>query len=197
VNLHLPHARPEASPATTGRHRLFFALRPDAEAAAEIARLTAALRTRHGIAAAPIPRERLHVSLNFVGAYPEPPPPADVDRACAFASAVTMRPFVVSLNRVASWKGGAVSRPLVLTGDDGVIGIDLLRGAIHAALAGGGLAPGHVPDRWAHLTLVWGQHQIEERLRSPVRWTVREFVLLDSPFGEGRHELLGRWILAD
>jgi 2'-5' RNA ligase len=29
----------------------------------------------------------------------------------------------------------------------------------------------------------------------PLRWWVREFLLIDSVHGEGRHEVLGRWTL--
>lgn len=180
---------------TSERHRLFFAIQPDEAAADRIAHLIEQLRRRHGLMGRPMARDRLHISLNFVGAYPQAPPETDIARARRCAAAVAMAPFVVALNRAESWKARAQARPLVLTGDEGVIGIDLLRGAIHQALAGGGLVTPRAADRVAHLTLLWGRHEIAEPLAEPLSWTVRDVVLLNSPFGEGRHEVLGRWPL--
>src|SRR5205807_1534563 len=122
----------------------------DVETAARIARLTHAIRQQHAIAAPAVAAERLHVSLSFVGAYPQAPPEADVAHARRCAAAVAMAPFVVALNRAESWKARTQAWPLVLSGDEGVIGIDLLRDALHHALAAGGLAAAQEPDRVAH-----------------------------------------------
>jgi 2'-5' RNA ligase len=83
----------------------------------------------------------------------------------------------------------------VLVGDDGVIGVINLYAAIHAALVQSGLA--HGPERaiTPHLTLLRDRMETPEETVDPVRWTVRDFALLRSQAGEGRHHILGRWKL--
>jgi 2'-5' RNA ligase len=106
---------------------------------------------------------------------------------------VSARPFVVSLDQVQSWNGDP--RPLVLIGDDGVIGVINLHAAIHAALAQAGLA--HGPERpiTPHLTLLRDRLEPPGEAIDPVLWTARDFALVHSRAGEGRHHVLGRWAL--
>ena len=142
-----------------------------------------------------MPASRLHMSLNFVGTFRGPPTRSVMEKAASLAAKVAMRPFTVTLNHVESWK--ANPHPLVLLGDDGVIGVQLLHGAIHKALVAGTMAPRREPEIWPHVSLLWAKAQPPRELVDPISWTVREFVLLDSPYGEGRHEVLGRWPLID
>jgi 2'-5' RNA ligase len=174
-------------------HKLFFALQPDAEASERIWRLADELRRRHGLIGRPIPRERLHLSLIFAGGFRGPPPSAVVEKARAAADKVSATAFAISLNRAESWKGDP--HPLVLTGEEGVIGVQILHAAIHRPLARAGMAPRREPEHWPHITLLRDQGQVPKTFVEPVTWTIREFVLLDSVQGEGRHELLGRWPL--
>ena len=47
-----------------------------------------------------------------------------------------------------------------------------------------------------HITLSYDKHEVEEEaLIAPIKWTVREFVLIKSFIGKGRYEVLGRWPL--
>jgi 2'-5' RNA ligase len=174
-------------------HRLYFALRPDAGAAARIAPLRDGLVRRFGASAKAVEARRWHVSLTFVAAGPDAPPPALVARAAALAGQVAMPPFAVAFDRVVSWKGRQGHRPLVLTGENGVIGVEMLGQRIQRALATGGLAPPHERAFVPHLTLLWGDHDLAGRPIEPVRWTVREFALLHTaPAGQ---QVLGRWPL--
>ncbi len=173
------------------KHRLFFTLYPDPETAARLSGLIDRLRRRHGLTGPRVAQSRLHISLNFLG---EDPSAAIVDRTSEAVSMLVMRPFVVSLDHVMSFKGGEL-RPLVLTSDDGVIGVMNLHTAIYAALADAGLAPLREPIRTPHLTLLRDRRAPPEEFIDPVSWWVREFVLVDSPYGEGRHDVLGRWPL--
>jgi RNA 2',3'-cyclic 3'-phosphodiesterase len=175
-------------------HNLFFALRPDAEAAAHIARLTARLRDEHGLTGRAVDADRLHISLNSLGAHPELPEQL-VAKVIAAVATVAMPPFLVALNRVATWKGGVDRRPLVLWGDEGVIGVETLHAKIHAALVAEGLARRRARPMMPHLTVLRDAIEMPEEVIAPVRWTVREFVLVDSLRGEGRHVVLGRWPL--
>jgi len=140
-----------------------------------------------------MPAPRLHMSLNFVGTFRGPPTRAVMEKAASLADKVSAAPFRLTLNQVESWKNDP--HPLVLLGDEGVIGVELLHTAIHKALAAGTMAPRREPQIWPHVSLLWDKAQVPKEFVEPISWMAREFVLLDSPFGEGRHEMLGRWPL--
>lgn len=166
-------------------HRLFFAVQPDGDTARRIAAFAAALRRDHHLGGAVRPPELLHVTLALVGRTPEPPDPDAVDVAMKAGAGVTARPFVVALNRVQTWT------PVVLVGDEGVIGLELLHAELARAL---GQAPD--PGFTAHMSLIWNAGPLADHAVPPVRWTVREFVLIHSIRGESRHDVLGRWPLS-
>ena len=172
---------------------MFFALQPDAQAAERIVGLAGELRRRHGLRGRATPASRLHLSLNFIGAFRGPPTRAVMEKAAALAGKVSSPAFAVTLNHVESWKGDP--HPLVLLGDEGVIGAELLHRAIHKALVSGTMAPRREPAFWPHVSLLWDKAEARREFVEPVSWMAREFVLLDSPYGEGRHEVLGRWPL--
>ncbi len=163
-------------------HRLFFAVRPSRQAAARAWRLATELQRDYG--GRVIPPERLHVTLALVSRTPGPPDSSAVDHAGRAAATVALRPFTVALNRLQKWT------PIVLVGDEGVIGLELL----HAALA---RALGRDPDAGfvAHMSLVWNSDPIAERTVEPFRWSVGEFLLIHSVRGDSRHDVLGRWPL--
>ena len=78
-------------------------------------------------------------------------------------------------------------------GDAGFAG---LRRAIATAMVGAGLRANPSIGLTPHVTLAYKGLPISEMLLDePVRWTVREFVLVRSLYGRGRHDHLGRWKL--
>lgn len=174
------------------RHKLFFALYPDAAAAEQAVRIAARIRRRDGLRGQPTPEQRLHISLNGLGAHC-----ARHDQVIAWASEAVSRvrapPFRLALNQVVSWKGAP--RPLVLLGDEGVIGVYALHAAIHRALAEAGLAGPREPSFTPHLTLLRDHLETAVEFVPPVVWTVRDFHLVDSLHGEGRHLYAGTWRL--
>jgi 2'-5' RNA ligase len=137
--------------------------------------------------------DRLHISLKGMGTCAEPAA-HDARRALGAMSAVRRPPFRVAFNRAAAF-GRGDGRVLVLRGDEGVLGVDLLRAEIHAALAGIGLAAPRAGPFEAHLTLVRGWDATPETFIAPITWTVREFVLIHSYVGETRYEIAGRFPL--
>ena len=175
-------------------HNLFFAVRPDAPTAEDITDLTDWQRRRHGLSGRPTTRGRQHISLNYLGCAFDPPRRL-IARAEEVASTVAMRPFVVALDRVVSFQNNAGLRPRVLVGEDGVIGVHALHSVIHQGLADAFVVRRAVPALNPHLTLLRDRLTAPEDPITPVRWWVREFVLIDSLYGESRHELLGRWPL--
>ncbi|HZZ33878.1 MAG TPA: hypothetical protein VFE10_17980 [Phenylobacterium sp.] len=151
------------------------------------------LRQRHGLKGRPAPAARLHLALNFVGTFRGPPTRAVMEKAASLADRVSGAPFRVTLNRAESLEGDP--HPLALLGDEGVIGVELLQGAIHKALVGGAMAPRRPPEFLPHVSLLWDKAEAPRQIVEPVSWMARDFVMLDSPQGEGRQEILGRWPL--
>jgi 2'-5' RNA ligase len=125
---------------------------------------------------------RLHVSLAGV------PSPDLIPTASAAAGAVRARPFKVAFNRLGTWGRGDGVRPIVLWGDEGVIGIERLHAVLEAALR---RAPPHAIC--PHMTLARDAAALPERIVGPITWWARDFVLVRS--GGGRTEVLGRWPL--
>lgn len=173
------------------RHRIFFALRPDPAATQDAHRLA---HTRRGLGGWLMPPDRLHVSLNHVASAAEVPRDC-VARALEAASAVAARPFLVAFNRLATWGGKPGDRAVVLWGDDGVTGAFGLHAALHEALAAAGVVRPLAAPFEPHLTLLRKERDRPPEFIAPVRWWVREFLLIDSLHGEGRHDVLGRWSL--
>jgi 2'-5' RNA ligase len=170
-------------------HRVFFAARPDEWTGASMVRFTSRLAQEWPVQGAPIERDRLHVTLGMVGVWPEAPPMDAIDLAMRIADQITMRPFKVTFKRLQSWRRS--NGPLVLVGDDDeVIGLKWLRDALYETC---GAPPG--PDFRPHISLIWTRDSTPDRVVGPFSWVVREFVLIHSVQGRGRHEVLGRWPL--
>jgi 2'-5' RNA ligase len=169
--------------------RLFLAAVPDADTAARIHRLAGVLKRAHNFRGKLIPTDSLHVSLFFLGALHE----EGVRRVCEAATeTATMPPFDISFDRTVSFRGKSGSYPFVLFGDDGLKRLKSFRQTFAAAMARSGLR------RWAgtsfapHVTLLYGQHRVEEHPIEPIGWIVSELVLIHSLRGHAR---LANWPL--
>ena len=173
--------------------RLFFAVLPDAPAARRIERLAHDLRGDLGLSGQPIARERLHVTLFFVGDFAGFPGHV-IDVLCKAANAATsVPPFKLGFDRVASFSTrDRRRRPMVLQGDDGVLALTDLHETLVGAMAAFGLAS-PAPRRYTpHLTLLYDDRDVAGVMVDPIVWTVREFVLVHSLIGQSRHEVLAR-----
>ena len=172
---------------------LFFALQPDAAAAARAVALAARLRADHGLRAPPTAMDRLHVTLQYLGrsgALPEDL----VTRARRAAQTLDSPAFEVSFDQVTSFPARARKRPLVLVGLQPMQALQALRFNLGVALHMHGVAA----ERGSftpHLTLLRDPRVVPEQSVAPVAWTAREFVLVRSLIGQGRHVVLGRWPL--
>jgi 2'-5' RNA ligase len=170
---------------------LFFALFPDERAMRQLERIATQLCIRHRLASAPITPERVHVSLAGFGAHAGLPPDL-VAGASDIAARIAARPFDVTFDRATSFLGRP--RPLVLCGGNGVADLIAFQRTLGDAIQTSGL--GRIkPQYTPHVTLLYDERGIEEHDIEPVRWTVREFVLVHSLRGLGRYIPLGRWQL--
>lgn len=175
-------------------HKLFFALRPDAVSAERIAREVTEAHMARGLTARLRPSRIFHITLHYFGAFPSAPPQPLIELACRAAQELVWPPLETDFEGFASWGGeGARSHPFVLTGGQSLQPVRALRDALGERLAAHGI-PSR-PDYEPHLTLrydrrpavVWAQ-----RIRG---WLANEFVLVDSPQGLTRHDVLARWPL--
>ena len=174
--------------------RLFFAVFPDRVAAARLAALGEELRSRHRLKGKVLAPERLHVSLHHVGDYLEVPD-AVVTQACEIASGIRLPAFSVAFDSARSLRGRPDNQPLVLRGDDGVVGLTKLQRRLGAALEKAGL--GRSAVHYApHLTLMYGNRFVARQSLEPeIVWTVREFVLVHSLLGRSSYCMLRRFRL--
>jgi 2'-5' RNA ligase len=166
--------------------RLFFAAVPDFGTAAKIHRLAAILKRAHRFRGEPIAPERLHVSLLFLGRWSE----QVAECACEAVAGIKMMPFEVSFDRTASFRGRSGNRPLVLLGDDTLDRLKSLGQMLGAAIAERGMGRRTARDFTPHVTLLYGERAVDEYPVEPIRWTVKEFVLIHSLQG---HAHLARW----
>jgi len=171
--------------------KLFFAIRPDGEAGAEIERLGSRLKSAHRLRGRAIARERLHNTLAAVhdaGTISE-----NIARAKAVGDRLGHSSFTVRFDWTASFKGGGHGHPFVLRGDDGLRPLQEFRENLRTQMlcAGFGVEPGFTP----HVTLLWADRCVAEYPIAPITWTVREFVLTASLQGQSRHIDVAHWSL--
>ncbi|CAH2802390.1 MAG: hypothetical protein CBHOC_4027 [uncultured Caballeronia sp.] len=173
---------------------LFFAFYPDEAATARIGELAARLRKVHKLKARAIPADRLHVTLHYLGTFASVP--ADVlAQARAAASQIASPPVDVTLDRIESFSGRRVKRPLVLSGDL-TESLDALEQSLGAALDVAGIPLRRHPHFTPHVTLLYDERRIARQPVAPIAWTAREFALVRSLLGKSQYEVLARWPFA-
>ena len=173
---------------------LFFALYPDEPAATRIAELSTRLRAEHKLKARPIPAERLHITLHYLGAFAGVP--ADiVAQARNAASQMTFPPVEIVLDRIESFSGRRAKRPLVLSGDV-TESLDALEQTLGAALDEAGIPVKRHPEFKPHVTLLYDEQRLRSQPVAPIKWFAREFALVRSLLGQSQYEVLARWPLA-
>ena len=166
--------------------RLFFALWPGAALQAEMAATAERIARTRDIGGRSTAAERLHLTLLFLG---EVPPDAE-KRLLAAAGRIAAPPFDLTLDQAgcffrskAFWLGPRTV-PRKLTE---------LASALHAAMAGVGLAP----DRKELVPHVTCRRDIRHVIRpvpvDPVVWPAREFVLVHS--AAGQYHVVSQWPL--
>ena len=168
-------------------HRLFFALKPDAEAVAEIA----AVRDGVGVARSHVLDHRLHLTL-FALDLPMTPPPglvADMEAAAARLTGPALR---IVLQEVVSNGHVTCLRP----GDHMPV-LKAFQQKLALSLAEGGIWPNRGFRFDPHVTLAYGQDETFRRPVWPISWRAREFVLVHSLVGLTEHVPLGSWPLQE
>ncbi len=172
-----------ADPGLAGHTRLFIALWPEPEVCQA---LQAWSRQWPGVAATkPVPAQRLHLTLHFLGDVPREQMPG-----LQAALALPFTPFVLSLARAARWPGGiAVLEPERLPAP-----LIRLHGAIAEALQSLAL-PTESRRFRPHVTLARRAGTATPPASGPgVRWPVRGFALVEShPPPDGGYRIVQRY----
>lgn len=174
------------------RHNVFLAAVPDTSV---IATITAGIMRDLLLSAAPITPDRLHVSLLSIGGFDGSCPPSVIEAVIRAAAEVSMAPFKVRFDRVASFSGGQKKQALVLTGTgDGIVGFVALRKALIEAMMKASLRLPPQPSFSPHMTMMYDERVCEFPIE-PIEWTVSRFGLVDSLVGQSRHVHLAQWPL--
>lgn len=168
----------------------FFAAYPQAEDAMRLSRLADELRREHGLSGRPIDSARLHVTLHVLGMAQGSPPEHLAAAMERNLPAVPMAPFEASFDHALSFAGSPGNRAFVLLEGDGVKPLALLQRTLAAAMRRTGRAQGALTT--PHMTLLYDARDVAKRAIEPVRWTVREVVLVRSLRGRGQHVPLAR-----
>jgi RNA 2',3'-cyclic 3'-phosphodiesterase len=181
------------APRSTDCHRLFFAILPDPQAAARIEQLARQLHVEHGLKRKLLRTEHFHVTLYFIGTYTGFPRHIAA-QAQAAAATVAVPAFDVVLDHAGSFHRKGGDRPFVLWGGD-VAALKELHEVLGVALEKAGFKCNLTSSFTPHVTLLYDRHEVDEQAIEPVRWTAREFVLMDSLVGKSQHVPLARWPL--
>ncbi len=184
----------ETPPPSARTDRLFLGVFLDPDAARHGADLSWSLKKELNLTGRPLSPERLHVTLHHIDDYAGLPPGV-VSAICDAAATVRAAPFEVTFDRVASFSGNPGNRPLVLRGGDGLAELVRFQRGLGAAIARTRVGRPVASQFTPHVTLLYDGIQVEERAVAPIRWTVREFVLVHSLIGQTRHVPLARWSL--
>lgn len=193
--------RPSRPPVRSDRissdrtNKLLILVKPDEEAAIRIARIADELAADLGFMGRLVRRDLLHFTIHPIGLYAEVPRSV-VAAVEACGNTVRMRPFTVSLNVAKNFHRKSGIPLIVLCGDDGVLGLRTLHDTLGVALTTtfGSVRPSSFEP---HMTLSYRAMRIADIPIEPVNFTIREFVLVNSLIGQGRHIVLSRWQLSD
>ena len=167
--------------------RLLFLVYADRSAAAAAVETGRNVRRGHGLRGALLLPQHVHSTIWHVHDDFSPPPDELIAALAACANRVSMPAFRVSFDRVESFIGG----PLVLRGEEGVVGLELLHENLRAVL-GNKRTRRFVP----HVTLLRDKRRLLSSMPiEPIEWTVSEFVLVHSLLGKTTHRVLARFPL--
>lgn len=188
-----PSARPPCG-ALRAPGTVYLAFKPDCDVKRQAGSMQNDLCARHGLKGV-VSLSVLHMTICPIGQFPMLPDER-VETAQEIASRLVAKPFEMTLNRVRTYPNGTRKPPIVAFADSGVLSAERFRRALIADLRRSGFSfARRLPD--PHMTLFYDHHIVAEEPIDPIRWVVRDFALVHSIYGEGRHELLGQWSLRD
>ena len=173
-------------------HRLFFALWPDDELRRRIADATTRLQHGQDSGGRRIGQHRYHLTLQFLGDYPELPPTL-VEQACTAAASVRVPPFELVFDRAGSFRNRAI--PWWLGCETVPEGLQRVWEELGVALAKTGVRVQSGKALVPHVTVLRdARRPLPPTPIDPLRWPVDSFVLIHSELGaRNAYTEVGRW----
>ena len=175
-------------------HRLFFALWPDDTVRRAIADTADALRRERAPRGRWSNPDRYHMTLQFIGDHR--PFPADrARRAMDAAARLAVPAFALDLDRAGSFRKRSI--PWWLGCSVKPDGLRALWDALSSSLAEARVPYQSDRPLVPHVTILRAAHPwLPDTPIPPVRWQVRDVVLIDSVQGpRSEYRVLGRWPL--
>lgn len=176
-------------------HNLFFALMAPPCAIPFLAEKCAHFRDRYKLRSAPIPPDRLHISLHPVFRGRRLPPRV-THLSKIIGGAFRFEQFELKLDMVMSYQNRRAKKPFVVCAQRPSPHITRLArhmGETFSVLSG---EPPRAGQRISpHITLVWDKTIIPPQRIEPIAIPVTEITLVHSHVGHSRYEFLGRWSL--
>jgi 2'-5' RNA ligase len=166
--------------------RLFFAVWPDASAAAALADLARTLA--EPLEARPAPGDKIHLTLAFLGEVAD----ADLERAVEAGDAVRADPFELALDHVGSFRRAKVAWAGTAQPPGALVALNEELVGVLARLA----LPFEEREFTPHVTLARKIARPLPRtaLPRPISWRAEAFSLVKS--AGGRYENVASWDLA-
>jgi RNA 2',3'-cyclic 3'-phosphodiesterase len=174
--------------------RLFLAVFPDAQHAAELDALAAKHLVMRRLGGKRVEAGRLHVTLFHLGDYTELPPGL-VAQASEALSHLTAEPFTIRFDQIGSFASRQANGAYVLTAGAGNEALYDLHRQLAARLRAAALAQ-HTRDSFTpHMTLAYDKVAVPFESIEPITWPVGEVQLIHSLLGKTRHLQLARKVL--
>lgn len=174
--------------------RLFFCLFPPPLACDAIAGTADDLRAEHSLTGRPVEPKRLHVTLHHLGDHIDAREDI-VQAASGAASRIALAPFEFSLWSASSFAGREGNHPCVLLGPEERQPVHGLWRELSNQLMAAGLGRYLKREFTPHVTLLYDKRVLAPQAIDAIEWTVRDFSLVRSLLGQGRHQVLGTWPL--
>lgn len=174
--------------------RLFFCLFPPVPASECIIVESDGLRAEHSLTGRSLDQRRLHLTLHHLGDHVDAREDI-VQAASGAASRIALAPFEISLLSASSFAGREGNHACVLLGPGERQPVHLLWRELSNQLMAVGLGRYLKREFVPHVTLLYDKRMLTPQPIEPIQWTVRDFSLVRSLLGQGRHEVLGTWQL--
>ncbi len=173
-------------------NRYFFAVVPARPVALQIDALAHDLRQSLGLRGRPVGPGRYHLSLCGIGWLGEAP--AGIIATLKGIGGSVSRPvFGVAFDHAARFGRPGGKRAFVLASSETLPALNALQRALRQAMAAAKLPAASQFN--PHVTLLYDEKLAPETDIPHLAWMVRDFVLICSVEGEGRHRHLARWPL--
>jgi RNA 2',3'-cyclic 3'-phosphodiesterase len=174
-------------------HNLFFALQLKGKAAAEAFAIPG-YANLIGPWSTVVPLKNLHITFHSV-AQQEGIPRSLIERASEAIGFVSASSFDVTFDRLENFALNPLKHALVLLCGGGLTSLTSLHWQIGEALWRAGFK--HVGKSFVpHITLVYDTKPFAIPQIAAVSWRVNRFALIESTYGERRHEVRGNWMLS-